>query len=68
MAISLAESVHIGFSDIWTRKVRSIVTIFGIILGVMSIMVVLAIINGMNQSTMAKPMNGAAVAYSPRIE
>lgn len=53
MAISLAESVHIGFSDIWTRKVRSIVTIFGIILGVMSIMVVLAIINGMNQSTMA---------------
>ena len=52
MAISLAESVHIGFADIWTRKVRSIVTIFGIILGVMSIMVVLAIVNGMNQATM----------------
>ena len=52
MAISLGESLHIGFADIWTRKVRSIVTIIGIILGVMSIMVVLAIINGMNKSTM----------------
>ncbi len=52
MAISLAESLHIGFADIWTRKVRSIVTIFGIVLGVMSIMVVLAIVNGMNKSTM----------------
>ena len=52
MAISLGESVHIGFADIWTRKVRSIVTIVGIILGVMSIMVVLAIVNGMNKSTM----------------
>lgn len=52
MAISLGESLHIGFADIWTRKVRSIVTIVGIILGVMSIMVVLAIVNGMNKSTM----------------
>ena len=53
MAISVAESLHIGFADIWTRKVRSIVTIVGIILGVMSIMVVLAIVNGMNKSTMS---------------
>ncbi|MEF3695459.1 MAG: ABC transporter permease [Candidatus Cloacimonadota bacterium] len=52
MAISLSESLHIGFADIWTRKVRSIVTIIGIVLGVMSIMVVLAIVNGMNKSTM----------------
>lgn len=53
MAISVVESLHIGFADIWTRKVRSIVTIMGIILGVMSIMVVLAIVNGMNRSTMS---------------
>ncbi len=53
MAISLSESLHIGFTDIMTRKVRSIVTIFGIILGVMSIMVVLAIVNGMNKTTLA---------------
>ncbi|MFA6720689.1 MAG: ABC transporter permease [Candidatus Cloacimonadaceae bacterium] len=52
MAISLAESLSIGLADILTRKVRSIVTIIGIILGVMSIMVVLAIVNGMNKSTL----------------
>lgn len=52
MAISLSESLTVGLSDILTRKVRSVVTIIGIILGVMSIMVVLAIVNGMNKSTM----------------
>ena len=52
MAISLSESLQVGLSDILTRKVRSVVTIVGIILGVMCIMVVLAIVNGMNKSTM----------------
>jgi putative ABC transport system permease protein len=52
MAISLRESVEIGLADIMTRKVRTGVTVFGIILGVMSIMVVLAIVNGMNKSTL----------------
>lgn len=35
------------------RKARSAVTVIGIILGVMCIMVVLAIVSGMNKSTMA---------------
>jgi len=52
MAISLAESLQVGLSDILLRKVRSVVTIIGIVLGVMSIMVVLAIVNGMNKSTL----------------
>jgi putative ABC transport system permease protein len=51
MAISLRESLHIGLADISTRKVRTIVTVAGIVLGVMCIMVVLAIVNGMNAST-----------------
>ncbi|MFW5628444.1 MAG: ABC transporter permease [Candidatus Cloacimonadaceae bacterium] len=53
MAISIAESLHIGLADITTRKVRSAATIFGIILGVISILVVLAILNGMNASTLS---------------
>jgi putative ABC transport system permease protein len=52
MAISLRESLFIGLADMWTRKIRSLVTVFGIILGVMSIVVVLAIVNGMNKSTL----------------
>ena len=53
MAIPIAESLKLGFADIMMRKVRSIVTVIGIILGVMCIMVVLAIVNGMNESTMS---------------
>jgi len=41
MAIPIAESLKLGFADIMMRKVRSIVTVIGIILGVMCIMVVL---------------------------
>ncbi|MBN2461950.1 MAG: ABC transporter permease, partial [Candidatus Cloacimonetes bacterium] len=52
MAISLKESLVVGFSDFWSRKVRSFVTIFGIVLGTMSIIVVLAMINGINQKTL----------------
>ncbi|MDY0152330.1 MAG: ABC transporter permease [Candidatus Cloacimonas sp.] len=53
MAIPLSESIKIGLADIMMRKVRSAVTVIGIILGVMCIMVVLAIVSGMNKSTMA---------------
>ena len=53
MAIPLAESLKLGLADIMLRKVRSVVTVIGIILGVMCIMVVLAIVNGMNKSTMS---------------
>jgi ABC-type antimicrobial peptide transport system permease subunit len=52
MAISLKESIVVGFSDFWSRKIRSLVTIIGIILGTMSIIVVLAIVNGVNKSTL----------------
>ncbi len=53
MAISLKESIVVGFSDFWSRKIRSLVTIVGIILGVMSIIVVLALMKGINRQTLA---------------
>lgn len=53
MAIPITESLKLGIADILMRKVRSIVTVIGIILGVMCIMVVLAIVNGMNKSTLS---------------
>lgn len=52
MAVNVKESVIQGFLDFWSRKVRSFVTIFGIILGTFSIMVVLAIVQGINDMTM----------------
>ena len=52
MAISIKESIIVGFSDFWSRKVRSFVTIFGIVLGTMSIIVVLSLMNGINKQTL----------------
>ena len=52
MAISLKESVIVGFSDFWSRKIRSFVTIIGIILGTMSIIVVLSLVKGINKKTL----------------
>lgn len=53
MAISLRESVHVGLTDFWSRKIRSLVTIMGIVLGTMSVIVVLAMVNGVNKQTLA---------------
>ncbi len=52
MALSLKENIAVGFTDFWSRKLRSFVTIFGIILGTMSIIVVLSLVNGMNKQTL----------------
>ncbi len=52
MALSFKENVVVGFSDFWSRKLRSFITIFGIILGTMSIIVVLSLVNGMNKETL----------------
>lgn len=52
MALSLKETLVVGFSDFWSRKVRSIVTIFSIILGTMSIIVVQSLVKGVQDSTL----------------
>ncbi len=52
MAITLNESLKIGFSDFWSRKIRSFVTVIGIILGTMSIIVVLSLMNGIKKKTL----------------
>ncbi|MBT4331909.1 MAG: FtsX-like permease family protein [Candidatus Cloacimonetes bacterium] len=52
MAISIKENIIVGFSDFWSRKVRSIITVMGIVLGTMSIIVVLALVKGINAQTM----------------
>ena len=53
MAISLHESIKLGFIDFWSRKVRSFITLLGIVLGTMSIIVILSIVNGMNEMSLS---------------
>jgi|SRR5690554_706049 len=52
MALSLKESILVGFSDFWSRKIRAIITIFAIVLGTMSIIVVQSLVKGLQDSTL----------------
>jgi putative ABC transport system permease protein len=52
MAILFRESMRIGFSDLWSRKIRTLVTIIGIVMGTMSIIIVLSLMNGIQQKTL----------------
>ncbi|MDD3051823.1 MAG: ABC transporter permease [Candidatus Cloacimonetes bacterium] len=53
MGISIKENVAVGFSDFWSRKVRSFITILGIVLGTMSIIVVLSLMKAINEQSIA---------------
>ena len=53
MAISIYEGVKLGFIDFWANKLKSLITIIGIVLGTMSIIVILSIINGMRKESLA---------------
>ncbi|MCF7919994.1 MAG: ABC transporter permease [Candidatus Cloacimonetes bacterium] len=62
MAISITESIRVGLSDFWSRKIRSFVTILGIMLGTMSVIVILAMVNGINKQTLAWMMERGGLA------
>ncbi len=52
MAISPKENFIVGLKDFWARKIRSFITILGIILGTMSIIVVMSLVQSINKMTM----------------
>lgn len=52
MAISPKENLIVGIKDFWARKIRSFITILGIILGTMSIIVVMSLVQSINRMTM----------------
>jgi putative ABC transport system permease protein len=62
MAISISESISVGLSDFWSRKIRSFVTILGIVLGTMSVIVILAMVNGINKQTLSWMMERGGLA------
>jgi len=44
--LNLLESIQVGIKDLWLRKIRSLITMIGIILGTMSIIAVLSLVQG----------------------
>ncbi len=46
--MGLGEAVHIAASSLWAHKLRSVLTLLGVVIGVMCVIVVISLINGAN--------------------
>ena len=45
----LVEAVSIATSSLWAHKLRSVLTLIGVVIGVTSVIAVVSLINGANQ-------------------
>ena len=48
-SMSLEEAVRIATASLWTHKLRSALTLLGVVIGVMSVIAVVSLVNGLNK-------------------
>src|SRR6266481_9781697 len=69
--MNLSEAVAIAASSLWAHKLRSVLTLIGVVIGVAAVIAVVSLINGANQYVATKIFNLGAdvfgVAYQPSI-
>src|SRR5262245_18328836 len=69
--MNLSEAVAIAASSLWAHKLRSVLTLIGVVIGVAAVIAVVSLINGANQYVATKVFNLGAdvfgVAYQPSI-
>ena len=61
MAISIRENLKLSIFDFFSRKIRNLITILSIVLGTMSIIVILAIVNGVKEASLSWMMETGGV-------
>ena len=70
-SLHLGEAVGIAASSLWAHKLRSVLTLIGVVIGVAAVIAVVSLINGANQYVATKVFNlGAdvfALAKQPSI-
>ena len=47
--MNLTEAVEIAAASLWAHKLRSVLTLLGVVIGVTSVIAVVSLINGANQ-------------------
>lgn len=47
-SMALGEAVKIAATNLWTHKMRSVLTLLGVVIGVMSVIAVVSLVNGLN--------------------
>lgn len=70
-SFALSEAVRIALQSLWTHKLRSLLTLLGIMVGVMSVIAVVSFVNGVNRYVAEKVFNLGAdvflVSKSPAV-
>src|SRR6266581_7470932 len=61
--MNLAEAVEIATASLWAHKLRSILTLLGVVIGVTSVIAVVSLINGANQYVATKVFNLGADVF-----
>src|SRR5215813_2941387 len=69
--MNLSEAVAIASSSLWAHKLRSVLTLIGVVIGVAAVIAVVSLINGANQYVATKVFNLGAdvfgIAFQPSI-
>jgi len=61
--MSLGEAVRIAAASLWAHKMRSVLTLLGVVIGVMSVIAVVSLVNGLNTYVAEKIFNLGADVF-----
>jgi len=62
-SMEFSEAVKIAVSSLWAHKLRSVLTLLGVVIGVMAVIVVVSLINGLNAYVAEKVFNLGADVF-----
>jgi putative ABC transport system permease protein len=62
--LHLAEAVGVAASSLWAHKLRSVLTLIGVVIGVAAVIAVVSLINGANQYVATKVFNLGADVFA----
>jgi putative ABC transport system permease protein len=61
--MTFGEAVRIATASLWAHKLRSVLTLLGVVIGVMSVIAVVSIVNGLNRYVAEKVFNLGADVF-----
>src|SRR5580658_3709828 len=61
--MALGEGVRIATASLWSHKMRSVLTLLGVVIGVMSVIAVVSLVNGLNDYVADKIFNLGADVF-----
>ena len=62
-SMSLGEAVRIAMASLWAHKMRSVLTLLGVVIGVTSVIAVVSLVNGLNRYVAEKIFNLGADVF-----